>query len=193
MHKLLVFFAYWPGIFGSSQAPPRFPDTPIITRTSVGKVRIGMPVAKLKELYKGYTLSPDYMSRYGFDELTGKPDAMLVSMGKDNLFLYFTGYDVVGDKMIDKNKVAGLLVFHPAYQTAKGIHVGSMSGQLKTALPTVRVGLSPLAPAMQIASSDGLDYIFCNQGHVGKYVVADEPVKIAVATAKISWIQVYPH
>ena len=49
---LSLFFSCWLIASGSiCQSPPAdFPDTPTITGESVGKARIGMPVAKLKEL-----------------------------------------------------------------------------------------------------------------------------------------------
>ena len=48
-------------------------------------------------------------------------------------------------------KVAGLLVFHPTYKTASGLHAGSTARELKAALPNVQVVPNMMLPAFQIA------------------------------------------
>ena len=190
MRTFLSLFSCWLLLSGSiSQAPPAaFPDVPTITENSVGKARIGMPVAKLKELYKGCTFTPVHLLPYGFDDTNAKPGGVLVKSGSQRLFLYFADWQT-------KKKVAGLLAFHPAYKTAIGVHVGTTSGQLKTVLPTVQVVPNMMLPEFQIAFSGsmekpGLEYIFLKQPELGKYVVADEPTHITVTTGRISWIQI---
>lgn len=91
MPKLLLLLSCWfiaPGSINQS-TPAGFPDTPTITETLVGKARIGMPVAKLKELYKSCTFSPTYLVKYGFDEYGSKPNAILVSTGSQKLFVFW--------------------------------------------------------------------------------------------------------
>jgi hypothetical protein len=190
MPKFFLFLGCW-FITSSNvcQSPPAvFPDVPIITETSVGKVRLGMPVVQLKELYKGCTFVPTHMIQYGFDDTSNKRGGVTVSSKGRKLFLYFMDWQT-------KKKVAGILAFHPAYRTAKGIHAGSTSGELKAAQSSVQVVPNMMLPVFQIAfigevGEPGIEYIFYQQKELGKYVVADEPVKIAVTDAKISWIQV---
>ncbi|MFC6224159.1 hypothetical protein ACFP2F_12985 [Hymenobacter artigasi] len=190
MLKFLSLFSCWLIASGSiCQSPPAdFPDTPTITGESVGKARIGMPVAKLKELYRGCTFTPVHLLAYGFDDTNAKPGGMVVKSGNQQLFLYFVDWQT-------KKKVACLLAFHPAYKTANGIHAGSTSGQLKTALPTVQVVPNMMLPKFQTAFSGdlekpGLAYIFFKQPELGKYTVADEPTKITASNGRISWIQI---
>jgi len=189
---LLLFLGCLLSATSIAQTAPAFPDTPTITETSVGKARIGMPISKLKELYKGYTFTPTYMASYGFDDPTDKPNGVTVSFGRQKLFVYFADWET-------HKKVAGLLAFHPAYKTGQGIHPGATSGQLRTVLPATRVVPNMLLPNIEMAfvsqredENPAVQYIFFKQGHIGKYIIADTPVKIAVANARISWIQVYP-
>ena len=190
MRKFLSLFGCWLILSGSiSQAPPvAFPDTPTITANSVGKARIGMPVTKLKEFYKGCTFTPVHLLAYGFDDTNTNPSGIMVKSGNQQLFLYFVDWQT-------KKKVACLLAFHPAYKTANGINVGSNSGQLKTALPTVKVVPNMMLPKFQTAFSGdlekpGLEYMFFKQPELGKYIVVDEPTKITVSNGRISWIQI---
>ena len=194
MRKFLSLFSCWLLLSGSiSQAPPvAFPDTPTITENSVGKAHIGMPLLKLKETYKGCTFSPDYLSKYGFDEYGNKPNATLVSRDGHKLFVFWLNTQT--------KKVAGFFVLSAAYHTAQGIHVGSTAGQLKKVVPAVRVGPNELNTEMQIAGIErgeyektGIQYIFNIQGILGKDKDSIVPSTIAVPNAKISWIQVFPH
>ena len=194
MLKFLSLFSCWLLLSGSiSQAPlAAFPDTPTITEKSVGKARIGMTVAKLKEVYKGCAFTPVHLGQFGFDDYGTKPNAVAVSYDRQRLFVFFPGGQA--------NKVAGFFVLHPAYKTAAGIHVGSTSGQLKAALPAVTVGPNEMMTEMQIAAIDVgdehqpiIEYIFNKQGFLGKNKDSITPSKIAVLNAKISWIQVFPN
>lgn len=189
MRKFFGLFSCWLLLSGSiGQAPPAaFPDVPAITATSVGKACIGMPVARLQEVYKGCTFKPTYLVEYGFDDFGDKPGGVLVAQGKQKLFVYFAGGGT--------RRVAGLLALHPAYCTGVGLHPGSTSGQLKARLPAVRVVQNVMVAGTQIAFADeagrqSISYVFQNQPDVGVYVLADEPVKITLTTARISWIQV---
>ena len=195
MLKFLSLFSCWLLLSGSiSQTPPAaFPDTPTITDSLVGKARIGMSEIKVKEAYNGFTFTPTYLAKYGFDGGSGKPDAVMVSRYGQKLFIYFLDWQT-------KKKVAGLIVLHPAYQTANKIHVGSTSAQLKQALSTVTVAPAETMPGMEIAQLErgeeqkpGLQYIFYKQGTIGKLKDSMEPSEIAKLNAKISWIQIYPN
>ncbi|MBF9142117.1 hypothetical protein [Hymenobacter properus] len=192
MLKFLSVFCGWLLSGSISQAPPSsFPDTPAITENSVGRARIGMPIAQLRQLYKGCTFTPVHLLAYGFDDTNAKPGGVMVKKGSQQLFLYFPDWQT-------KQKVAGLLAFHPSYKTAKGIHPGSTSGQLKTALPTVRVVPNMMLPTFQIAfvgdvEKPGIEYIFSKQPALAKYVVADEPTKLTAPNGRISWIQIHPN
>ena len=193
MPKFLSLFSCWLLLSGSSQAPPvAFPDVPTITENSVGRAHIGMTVGKLKEFYKGCTFTPIHLGQFGFDDYGTKLNAMSVSYNRQRLFVFFP--------VAQASKVAGFFVFHPAYKTAKGIHAGTTSGQLKTALPGVRVGPNELMTEMQIAAIEmekerlpTVQYIFDKQGFLGKDKDSIVPSEIAVLTAKISWIQVFPN
>jgi len=176
---------------GIAQTPVGFPDTPSITEKSVGRAQIGMTLAKLKVLYPGCTFTPTHLARYGFDDYDSKPNGVTVSYGKQKLFVYFSDWQT-------RKKIVCLIALHPAYQTVQGIHVGSTSGQLKAKLPAIKVVPNMIMQDIEIAfvgeNSDlSTNYVFFRQGNVGKYVVADEPVRITALNAKISWIQVYPH
>lgn len=193
MLAFLTFWSTWLLASGSfSQTPPTaFPDVPTITETSVGKARIGMPIARLRELYKGCAFAPTHLAAYGFDGEDPKPGGVTVSYAGKKLFVYFPDWQT-------KKQLAGLIALHPAYRTAQGIHVTSTSGQLKAALPGVLVVPNMLDANIEMAFSGsvekpGIEYVFYNQGNVGNYVVVDTPVKISVSNAKITWIQVYPH
>ncbi len=194
MPKLLLLLSCWFIASGSICQSPRtgFPDTPTITETSVGRARIGMPLLKLKEAYKGCVLSPDYSVKYSFDEYGSKPNATLVSRDGQKLFVFWLNTQT--------KKVAGIFALSPAYRTAQGIHVGSTAGQLKKVLPAVRVGPNELNIEMQIAGIErgeyektGIQYIFYKQGILGKDKDSIVPSTIAVPNAKISWIQVFPN
>ena len=178
------------------QAPPAaFPDVPVITEKSVGKAQIGMTVTKLKELYGGCTFTPVHLGQFGFDDYGTKLNAIAVNYGRQKLFVFFPGGQA--------DKIAGFFVMHPAYKTAVGIHVGSTAGQLKAALPTVRVGPNELMIEMEIAAVKRVvrgkeqlpivEYIFDKQGFLGKDKDSIVPSEIAVLDAKISWIQVFPN
>jgi hypothetical protein len=191
MLKFLSLFSCWLFLYGSiSQAPPAvFPDVPTITETSVGKALIGMPAAKLKETYKGCSFTSTYLVKYGFDGGNGKPDAVTVSSAGQKLFIYFLSEQT--------KKVSGFIVLHPTYKTAAGIHVGSTSGQLKAAVPAVRVAPHEFVENMQIASAGteehiGLEYIF-QRGPMGKNRDSMEPSEIATPSAKVSWILIKPN
>ena len=147
-----------------------------------------MPVTQLKEVYKGCTFMPTHMMQYGFDDTNSKPSGVMVSSNGQKLFLYLVDWQT-------KKKVSGLLAFHPAYQTARRIHVGSTSGELKASQATVRVVPNMMLPVFQTAfagdvEKPGIEYIFYKQKELGKYVIADEPTEITVANAKIAWLQI---
>ena len=147
-----------------------------------------MPVAKLKETYTGCFFTPTYLAKYGFDGGTGKPDAVTVSRVGQKLFLYFLNEQT--------RKVSGFIVLNPVYKTAAGIHVGSTSGQLKAAVPAVRVAPHEFVENLQIASAGteehiGLQYIF-QRGPMGKNQDSMEPSEIAAPSAKVSWILIKP-
>lgn len=192
MPKLLLLLSCWFFASNSSfQTPPVvFPDTPTITEKSVGRAQIGMPVTKLKELYKGCTFVPTHLIQYGFDDTEAKPNGVIVSSGSQRLFLYFLDWQT-------KKKVAGILAFHPAYRTAQGIHVGSTSGELKAALPAIRTVPNVEYPGFQLAflEKSAIVYDFLGQKDLGPQDPNnyDSPVPITIKTRKISWIQVYPH
>ena len=195
MLKLLSLFSCWLLLSGSSSpAPPAaFPDTPVITENSVGKARIGMSVIKLKEAYNGFTFTPIFLAKYGFNGGSGKPDAVTVGSNGQKLFIYFLDWQT-------KKKVAGLIVLHPAYRTTNKIHVGSTSAQLKQALPAVKVAPGETMPEMEIAQIEkgeeqkpGLQHIFYKQGPIGKLKDSIEPSETAKLNAKVSWIQIYPN
>ena len=197
MPKFLSLLSCWLLLSGSSsQAPPAaFPDVPVITENSVGRARIGMPVAKLKGLYKGCTFTPVHLGAFGFDDYGTELNAVAVSHNHQKLFVFFPGGKA--------GKVAGIFVLHPAYQTAKGIHVGTTSGQLRSILPAVRVGPNELMTEMQIAAvkrvekgeekQPTIQYIFNGQGIIGKNKDSIDPSEIAILNARISWIQVFPN
>ena len=191
MRKFLSLLSCWLLLSGSiCQAPSAaFPDVPTITETSVGKARIGMTSAKLKEAYKGCTFSPTYLVKYGFDGGSGKPDAVTVSSAGQKLFIYFLSEQI--------KKISGFIVLHPTYKTAAGIHVGSTSGQLKAAVPAVRVAPHEFVENMQIASAGteehiGLEYIF-QRGPMGNNRDSMEPSEIATPSAKVFWILIKPN
>jgi hypothetical protein len=188
MLKFLSFFSCGLLLSGSiSQAPPAaFPDTPIITEISVGKAKIGMPVARLKELYKGCSFAPTHMLPYGFDDTDRKPNGVTVSSGNQKLFIYYLDGRT--------KKIAGLLALHTVYKTAGGIHVGSTASQLKMANPAVRVVPNMMLPVFQTAfvgdlEKPGIEYIFYKQKSLGKYEIADEPAPLIASNAKIAWLQ----
>lgn len=190
MLKFLSLFSCWLVLSGSiSQTPSAaFPDTPTITEKSVGKARIGMTMARLKELYKGSTYTPVYLYKYGFDEGSNIPNAVLVASRGQKLFVYWQA---------DK-KIAGLIVLNPAYQTAKGIHVGATSGQLKAVFPTATAGPHEFIEGMELASAgfeekSQLLYVFQKQASIRKDKDSAEPSEIVGTTAKISWILVKPN
>ena len=198
MLKFLILFSCWLLLSGSiSQAPPAaFPDTPTITEISVGKARIGMPVTELRKLYNGFTFMPAYFGSYGYDEFPDKPDAVIVSKGKLKLFLYYTSYDTFPNRMVYRKDVAVLIALHPAYIMKNGIHVGSTSGALRKAFPTIRTSPDVMASDnIQIATKKGaaIEYGFLNQldlgpqrpNHYGEYV------PITIKTGKISWIVIH--
>lgn len=193
MPKLLLFLGCWLVAFRSIGQVPSvpFPDVPVITEKSVGKARIGMSITQLRELYKDCTFTPMHMLAYGFDDTGAKPSGIMVKKGNQQLFLYFADWQT-------HKKVAGLLAFHPAYKTARGIHPGSTSGQLQAALPAVQVVPNMMLPDFQVAfvgnvESPGVEYIFYKQPALAKYVVADEPTKLTAPNGRISWIQIHPN
>ena len=190
MPKFLLLLSCWLLASGSvCQNPPTgFPDVLIITENSVGKARIGMTVAKLKEAYNGCLFTPTYLAKYGFDGGSGKPDAVTVSSAGQKLFIYFLNWQT--------KKASGFIVLSPVYKTAAGVHVGSTSGQLKAAVPAVRVGPHEFVENQQIASAGteehlGLEYVF-QRGPMGKNRDSIEPSEIATPSAKISWILIKP-
>lgn len=195
MLKLLSLFSCWLLLSGSiSQAPPVvFPDTPTVTKNSVGKARIGMSAIKMKEACTGFSFTPAYLAKYGFDGGGNKPDAITVSRNGQALFIHFLDWQT-------KKKVAGLIGLHPTYQTANKIHVGSTSAQLKQALLIVTVAPAETLPGMEIAQIEkredqkpSLQYMFYKQGTIGKRKDSMESSKIAKLNVKISWIQIYPN
>ena len=188
MPKFLLILSCWLLLSGSiSQAPPAaFPDVPTITENSVGKAKIGMPVVRLKELYKGCSFVPTHMLPYGFDDTDRKPSGVTVSSNGQKLFIYYLDGQT--------KKIAGLLVLHIMYKTAGGIHVGSTASQLKMAYPAVRVVPNMMLPVFQIAfvgdlEKPGIEYIFYKQKSLGKYEIADEPALLIASNAKIAWLQ----
>ena len=198
MPKFLLLLSCWLIASGSiSQSPlATFPDVPIITETSVGKARIGMSVTELRKLYSGYTFTPAYFGSYGYDEFPDKPDAVIVSKGKSKLFLYYTSYDTFPNRLVYRKDVAVLIALHPAYVMKNGIHVGSTSGALRKAFPTIRT--SP-----EVMSSDNIqtatnkvipiEYGFLDQPDIGPKRPGHfgENVPITVKTGKISWIVIH--
>ncbi|GAB3576605.1 hypothetical protein GCM10027345_13450 [Hymenobacter daeguensis] len=147
-----------------------------------------MTVAKLKDAYKGSTYTPVYLYKYGFDEGSNTPNAMLVASRGQKLFVYWQA---------DK-KIAGLIVLNPTYQTAKGIHVGSTSGQLKAVFPTAMAGPHEFIERMELAwagygEKSELLYVFQKQSSIRKDKDSDEPSEIVGTKAKISWILIKPN
>lgn len=148
-----------------------------------------MTAARLKEAYKGCTFTPTYLAKYGFDGGSDKPDAVTVSSATQKLFMYFLNGQT--------KKANGFIVLNPAYKTVTGIHVGSTSGQLKAAVPRVRVGPHEFVENMQIALAGteehtGLKYIF-QRGPMGEDGDSMEPSEIATPSAKVFWILIKPN
>jgi hypothetical protein len=198
MDKLLLFFSSWFIISHSvcQSLSAGFPDVPTITENSVGKARIGMTVAELRKAYKGYTFTPAYFGSYGYDEWPDKPDAVIVSKGKAKLFLYYTSYDTFPDRIVYRKDVAVLIALHPAYITKNGIHVGSTSGALRKALPTIQTSPNVMSSNnLQVATKEGanFEYGFLDQPDVGPQRPNHygETVPITNKTGKISWIVVH--
>lgn len=189
MFKFLSLFSCWLLLSGSiNQAPPAFPDTPTITENSVGKAHIGMTAAKLREVYKRFQFTQTYLTKYGFDGGSGKPDAVTVSSAGQKLFIYFLNEQT--------KKASGFIVLNPAYKTAAGIHVGSTSEQLKTAVSEIKVAPHEFVENTQIASAGteehtGLQYIF-KRGPMGKDRDSMESSEIVVPNAEVSWILIKP-
>ena len=198
MRKFLSLFSCWLLLSGSiSQAPPAaFSDVPTITETSVGRARIGMSVIELRKLYSGYTFTPAYFGAYGYDEWPDKPDAVIVSKGKSKLFLYYTSYDTFPNRLVYRKDVAVLIALHPAYIMKNGIHVGSTSGELRKALPTVRTAPDVMSSDnIQIATnkSAAIEFGFLNQPDIGPQRPNHygEDVPVTIKTGKISWIVIH--
>jgi hypothetical protein len=198
MRMFISLFSCWLLLSGSiSQAPPAaFPDVPTITEASLGKAKIGMPVAELRKLYSGYTFTPAYFGSYGYDEFPDKPDAVIVSKGKLKLFLYYTSYDTFSDRMVYKKDVAVLIALHPDYVMKNGIHVGSTSEALRKAAPTIRIASDAMSSDnIQIATKKGaaIEYGFLNQPDLGPQRPNHygEEVPITSKTGKISWIVIH--
>jgi hypothetical protein len=198
MRKFISLFSCWLMLSGSiSRAPPAaFPDVPTITETSVGKAKIGMPVAELRKLYVGCTFTPAYFGSYGYDEFPDKPDAVIVSKGKSKLFLYYTSYDTFPNRMVYRKDVAVLIALHPAYIMKNGIHVGSTSEALQKAVPTIRTAPDVRSSDnIQIATKKGaaIEYGFFNQPDLGPQRPNHygENVLITSKAGRISWIVIH--
>ncbi|UYZ63249.1 hypothetical protein [Hymenobacter weizhouensis] len=181
----------WLLSFGTVASPaPGFPDAPVITEASVGKARIGMPTVELRRLYKGCTFVRVYVARYGWYGEGDEPKGIQVSQGTQPLFVYFEDWEKPG-------RISGLTALHPTYRTRKNIGVGSTSGALRVAFPSIKVGLDPMddyGQNLQMASLDGsaITYTFARQKNIGRYTDEVFESPIIVTTAKISWITVFP-
>ena len=190
--RLILLLTSWLLVLPAAQAP--FFDVPLITEVSVGRAKLGMRFSELRKLYVGCTFTPVSLSAYGFDAVSEKPDAMLVSKNGRELFVYFDTSDFSRDKEVRTQKLAGLIALHPGYCTKQGIHTGSSSGELRRVLPAVRVAPSPI-PLFDIQEAgtarSTITYVFVGQkdlGQVGKKHHT-EPVPLTSSTGRISWIQ----
>lgn len=165
-------------------------DIPAITEASVGKANIGMPTNQLRKLYQDCVFTKVYVARYGWYGEGDKPEGVQVSRGGQLLFVYFEDWEKPG-------RVYGLIALHPAYRTRKNIGVGSTSGALRTAFPTIAVGqdlMDDYGQNLQNASIKGsaITYTFAKQKDVGKYTDKVFDSRIVNTTATISWITVFP-
>lgn len=198
MLKLLGLFTCWLLLSGSiNQAPPAaFPDTPVITANSVGRASIGMPVAELRKIYQGYSFTPAYFGSYGYDEWPDKPDAVIVSKGKNKLFLYYTSYDTFPDRIVYRKDVAVLIALNSGYHTSQSLHVGSTTGALRKAFPAIQVAIDAMSSNnIQIATTSGstYEYGFLGQPELGRHRPNHfgDNALLTVNTGKISWIVVH--
>ena len=192
MRVLLLLTTWLLPPISVAQVP--FFDLPLITETSVGRARLGMRFSELRRLYAGCTFMPVSLSQYGLGELADKPDAVLVSKDGRKLFVYFDDYELSNNKEMHTKRLAGLIALHPGYCTKQGIHAGSASGELRRALPTIKVAPSPIplfdVQEARIAQST-ITYVFVGQKELG---LPDKkphvgPVPLASASGRISWIQ----
>ena len=198
MRKFLSLFSCWLLLSGSTSPalPAAFPDTPTITANSVGRARIGMPIAELRKIYQDYNFTPAYFGSYGYDEWPDKPDAVIVSKGRNKLFLYYTSYDTFPDRIIYRKDVAVLISLNPSYRTSEGLHVGSTSGALRKAFPTIQVATDVMSSDnIQIATVSGstTEYGFWGQPELGKHKpnTFGDNAPLSVGTGKISWIVIH--
>lgn len=192
--KMLLLLISWLLVTTAVAQVPFF-DVPLITETSVGRVKLGMRFSEVRRLYAGCTFTADYLSAYGFDGLSEKPDAVLVSKNGQKLFAYFDAHDIINNKEVHTKRVVGFIALHPSYCTKQGIHTGSSSGELRRVLPGIRVFPSPIT-LFDLQEAGGaqstLLYIFMGQKYLGPLNKKDLaiPVPLAVSTGRISWIQV---
>ncbi|GAB3634742.1 hypothetical protein GCM10027422_03320 [Hymenobacter arcticus] len=191
--RILLLLTHWL-IAATAVAQVSFFDVPLITETSVGRARLGMRFSELRRLYAGCTFTSVYLSAYGFDALSEKPDAMLVSRGGRKLFVYFDTYDFSNAKEVHTKKIVGLIALHSGYCTKQGIHTGSSSGDLRRVLPSIKVAPSPI-PLFDLqeagTAQSTITYIFMGQKDLGPLSKKHhtEPVPLASSTGRISWIQ----
>ncbi|RZK25553.1 MAG: hypothetical protein EOO63_15865, partial [Hymenobacter sp.] len=181
--RILLLLTYWLlAVTTVAQGP--FFDVPRITETSVGQARLGMRFNELRRLYAGCTFTPTHLSAYGFDAISEKPDATLVSRDGRKLFVYFDTCDFSNGKEVHTKKIAGIIVLHSGYCTQKGIHTGSSSGELRRVLPTIKVALSPI-PLFDLqeagTAQSAITYVFMGQKDLGPLSKKQhtEPVQLA--------------
>ena len=193
--KMALFLLAWLQAATLAAQMPFF-DVPLITESSVGRAKLGMKFSELRKIYAGCAFTPVYLSAYGFDVLSEKPDAMLVSRNGRELFVYYDDiYDIINDKEVRTNRIAGLIALYPSYCTKQGIHTGSSSGELRRVLPSIKVAPSPI-PLFDLqearTAKSSLVYVFVGQKDLGpsdkKHHL--EPVPLASSIGRISWIQV---
>lgn len=192
MRFVLLLKSWLLAVPAVAQVP--FFDAPLITETSVGRARLGMRFSELRRLYARCAFTPVSLSAYGFDAVSEKPDAMLVSKNSRKLFVYFDTPDFSNNKEVRTKKIAGLIALHPGYCTKQGIHIGSSSGELRRVLPAVKVAPSPV-PLFDLqeagTAQSTITYVFMGQKELGPLSKKHhtEPVPLASSTGRISWIQ----
>ncbi|MGI4761200.1 MAG: hypothetical protein ACRYF0_10870 [Janthinobacterium lividum] len=167
--RILLLLTCWL-LVKSTVAQVSFFDVPLITETSVGQAKLGMRFSELRRLYAGFTFTPTHLSAYGFDAISEKPDATLVSKDGRKLFVYFDGFNFSNTREVHTKKIVGLLVLHSSYCTKQGIHIGSSSGELRRVLPAIKVAPSPI-PLFDLqeagTAQSTITYVFMAQKELG--------------------------
>jgi hypothetical protein len=139
---------------------PSIPKDLLISKTQVGKVKLGMTLTQMRSLYKGFKFEEQEVADYG---ICGGGNGIRVSFGDEQLFFVWC--------LDGKNKIREIIVLNKKYYTSNGIHVGMSVSELLKVDPDTRFRMNYLDSSERSFNKESNVHIIFSDEYdtIGKY------------------------